>query len=85
MEIEGSIRQLAELAEAAGEGQALDRMLAQDSQRGTNISQESAQQSTSLLTQDHLTELHRLLTHYAPTIPAEFIVPGTFRRAGVMG
>jgi hypothetical protein len=56
----------------------LDRVLAQDSQRGTNLSQESAQQSTSILTQDHLDELYRLLTHYAPTIPADFVVPGTF-------
>jgi hypothetical protein len=56
----------------------LDRVLAQDSQRSTNRSRASVQQSSTILTEEHVAELYQLLRYYAPALPADVIVPHTF-------
>jgi hypothetical protein len=56
----------------------LDRILAQDSQAGTILSQATVQQSTMVLAKQHLTELNRLIRQYAPILTADFIMPNTF-------
>jgi hypothetical protein len=58
---------------------AVDRVLALDSQAGTALSQANALQSRSMLTPAHVQELHRLLHHYAPTLPSDVILPHTYR------
>jgi len=58
---------------------AVDKVLAQDSQSGTELSQMNAQQSMSILTEAHVEELHRLVKHYAPTLASDIILPYTFR------
>ena len=61
------------------DGTGVARVLAQDSQAGTELSQMKAQQSTSILTDEHVEELHRLIKHYAPTLSSDSIVPYTFQ------
>ena len=57
----------------------ITRVLAQDSQAGTSVSQVRAQQSKSELLEHHVAELHRLIRAYSTTITPDFIVPTTFR------
>ena len=57
---------------------ALDRVLVQDSQAGTDLSQANAEQSSSILTEGHVQEIHRLLRHYAPHLASDSILPHTF-------
>jgi hypothetical protein len=57
----------------------ITRVLAQDSQAGTSVSQVRAQQSKSELLEQHVAELHRLIRAYSTTITPDFIVPTTFR------
>ena len=58
---------------------AIDQVLAKDSQAGTELSQERAQHSRSMLTVEHIEEIHRLLNEYAPTLPSDVILPHTYR------
>ena len=59
--------------------EAITRVLAQDSQAGTSVSQVRAQQSKSELLEHHVAQLHRLIRAYSTTITPDFIVPNTFR------
>jgi len=56
----------------------LHYVVAQDSQGGTSLSQARARQTTSVLTEAHVAELHRLLQGYAPDLPGNVILPHTF-------
>ncbi len=56
----------------------LDQVVAQDSQAGTSLSQAQARQSSSVLTPDHIAELHRFLRSYAPSLTGDMILPHTF-------
>lgn len=58
--------------------EAIDRLLEQDSQAGTTLSQAHTQQSRSMLSDDQVVELNRLIQHYAPTLRPDSIVPQTF-------
>lgn len=58
--------------------EALNQILAQDSQAGTTLSQSHTERSSSRLSDDQLAELNRLIHHYAPTLRAGTIVPQTF-------
>jgi hypothetical protein len=57
----------------------ITRVLEQDSQAGTSVSQVRAQQSKNDLLEHHVAELHRLIRAYSTTITPDFIVPNSFR------
>ncbi len=63
---------------AASSREALDRVLAQDSQAGTPMSQASVQQSGGRLPDDQVVELNRLVREYSPALTPDVIVPHTF-------
>ncbi|MBA3945877.1 MAG: sulfotransferase [Herpetosiphonaceae bacterium] len=59
----------------------LDRVVAQDSQAGTSLSQATLQESTKTLQEDDLVELHRLIQQFSPALTPTLVVPHTFRPA----
>ena len=56
----------------------LDRVLEQDSQAGSTLSQARTRTSSSSLSEAQVIELHRLIRRYAPALSPHGIVPQTF-------
>ncbi len=56
-------------------------VVAQDSQAGTSLSQATLQDSTKILREADLVELHGLIQQFSPRLTPNIVVPHTFRPA----
>jgi hypothetical protein len=57
----------------------LAAVLARDSQAGTRLSRENTRDSTSILTEEHIAEIDRLIREHAPELSAGMILPHTYQ------
>ncbi len=58
---------------------AIDNILEQDSQAGTNLSQINTQRSGNILLDNHLVEIKQFMQKHSLSITPELIVPNTFQ------